>query len=458
MRPPIIIRKLQQRRCREGGVTIVLVALSMVAILSVAALSIDLVTLYLAREEAQSSANAAALAAVRVLSLSGVTGDTSNVQGSLPRAPWPAACDLASRTAQAVANQNVVGNTVPTSVSVTFVYNGVAGDCAAPSASFAINPQVQVKVVRQNLPNFFARIWNQSLSSVSATALAEAFNPSNSANVASAGVITVRPRCAKPWIVPNRDPGNAGLPFVSLSDGAIQNPGVQQSGSGVIGESFALLADCLTGNPNCRHGTGNGLIDNPPSNGQGPGTIDYVPALIGGTSAAVPSCASGSAYEEAIGGCDTSTVYDCGVVGAAQADLTFNPGKTSGPTVDATQCLINQSVGQDVLDTSVFPFRIQAGAGNPVLNNAFVTSSQSIVTVPIYDDKQGTANPVPFTVDQPAITVVGFLQVFVNGVDTTTGKVSVTVLNVAGCSNTATTSSPSVAGISPIPTRLVRSD
>jgi hypothetical protein len=46
---------------------------------------------------------------------------------------------------------------------------------------------------------------------------------------------------------------------------------------------------------------------------------------------------------------------------------------------------------------------------------------------------------VPFTADQPPVTIVGFLQVFINGVDTTSGKINVTVLHVAGCSNTATT-------------------
>ena len=101
-----------------------------------------------------------------------------------------------------------------------------------------------------------------------------------------------------------------------------------------------------------------------------------------------------------------------------------------------------------MLNSAVFPFQIQAGAGNPVIINAPITSSNSIVTVPIYDDTQGTANPVPFTVDQPAITIVGFLQVFINGVDAS-GNVNVTVLNVAGCSNTATASTPTVSGTFP---------
>ena len=259
--------------------------------------------------------------------------------------------------------------------------------------------------------------------------------------------------------MPNHDPNNSA-PFVGLTDRSVQNPGIQLdpgTGTGaVIGEKFAFLADCLTGNPNCRHGTGFGLIDNPPSyNRQGLGTLDYVPALIGGTAGAVPACATGSNYQEAIAGCDQSTVYACGIIGGgAQADLTFNPGKATGDTATATQCLIQQGAGQDVLDSTVFPFRIQAGLGNPVITNALITSSNSIVTVPIYDDTQGTANPVPFTVDQPPVTIVGFLQVFINGLDAS-GNINVTVLNVAGCSNTATASTPTASGSSPVPIRLI---
>jgi hypothetical protein len=145
-------------------------------------------------------------------------------------------------------------------------------------------------------------------------------------------------------------------------------------------------------------------------------------------------------------------VYACGIIGGgAQADLTFNPGKPNGDTATATQCLIHQAAGQDVLDSTVFPFRIQAGLGNPVITNALITSSNSIVTVPIYDD----VSAGKLTVDQPAVTIVGFLQVFINGVDMTSSNVNVTVLNVAGCSNTATASTPTVSGTSPVPIRLI---
>jgi Flp pilus assembly protein TadG len=430
----------------------VLVALAMVAIIAMAALSIDVVTLYLAKEEAQRSADTAALGAARVLSLSGVTGDPQNATSH-----WPAACTAATQVAQALANQNAVSNAAATTVNVNFLSNGTdMANCTFTGANaFGVNPQVKVQVIRSALPTFFSRIWSRNTNSVSATATAEAFNSSGSGTFAPNGIVPVNPRCVKPWFIPNRDPGNGGNTFVNLSDGSITNPGIQVNGAGtgVIGENFAFVSDCRTGNPNCKSGSGN-LIDNPPSsNGQGPGTLDYVPALLGVTDAvAVPGCATGSDYQGAIAGCDQSTVYACGIIGGgAQVDLTFNPGKSSGDTATATQCLIHQGTGQDVLDTTVFPFRIQSGLGNPVITNALITSSNSIVTVPIYDD----VSAGNFLVNQPPVNIVGFLQVFINGVDTSSGNVNVTVLNVAGCSNTATASTPTVSGSSPVPIRLI---
>src|SRR5260370_2292426 len=175
MKPPAISRSARARstRARERGVTMILVAVAMVAIIAMAALSIDVTTLYLVREEAQRSADAAALAAARVLSLSGVTGDPDNVRGSLPSSPWPAACSAATQVAQAVANQNAVGGTVANTVTVTFLYNGATTDCTSTTGGFAINPQVQVKVIRQGLPTFFSRIWSRGANIVSATATAE---------------------------------------------------------------------------------------------------------------------------------------------------------------------------------------------------------------------------------------------------------------------------------------------
>jgi hypothetical protein len=79
--------------------------------------------------------------------------------------------------------------------------------------------------------------------------------------------------------------------------------------------------------------------------------------------------------------------------------------------------------------------------------NAIISSSSSIVTVPICDDTQA---PVQFqtNVNQAPVTIVGFLQIFINSVDANDNP-NVTVLNVAGCSNTTISSTPTISGSSP---------
>jgi hypothetical protein len=74
------------------------------------------------------------------------------------------------------------------------------------------------------------------------------------------------------------------------------------------------------------------------------------------------------------------------------------------------------------------------------------------VSVPIFDQ---VSNLFTTAVPNPnAVTIVGFLQVFINGVDQY-GNADVVVLNIAGCSNTATASTPTVTGSSPVPIRLI---
>src|ERR1700737_5455348 len=97
MKPLAIRRAPQLRPARPGerGVTMVLMAIAMVAILAMAALSIDVVTLYLANTEAQRSADTAALAAARVLSITGMTGDPAHSAAGGIANPWQQPCALA---------------------------------------------------------------------------------------------------------------------------------------------------------------------------------------------------------------------------------------------------------------------------------------------------------------------------------------------------------------------------
>lgn len=455
----------------------ILVALAMVAIIAMAALSIDVITLYLAREEAQRSADAAALAAARVISISGMTGDPANSSSS-----WQAICNgstsPASQAATAVATQSAVGGTVA-SVNVTYSAGGVSSsDCAAVGGPFGVNPLVTVQVQRSSLPTFFSRIWGNTGNSVSATATAEAFNPSASdvnTNGGATGTVTpVQPSCVKPWMVPNQNPnsttctggtGGSCPLFVSLADGTIQNTGIQPiSPTGVIGETFTLFADCVSGATCTLVGTGTAAQPHANAAGEAPPNLEYLPGSVLAPSVAVPSCAASGTggnpeYEPAVAGCDQSTIYQCGVLSSSASpansiDLAENPGGTTGDTATGVACLINQSSqgslsGQDTMITTIYPYQITAGTANAnvALRGDVVTSSNSIMSLPIYDSST-TISPTGTT----NVTIIGFLQVFVNQV-TADGSLSVTVLNVAGCGNNAP--NRAVAGTSPVPIRLV---
>ena len=485
-------------RRSERGITMVLVALAMVAIIAMAALSIDVVTLYLAREEAQKSADDAALAAARVISISGITGTANPDTDS---SYWQQICggssSAATQTAQAVATQNAVGSSVPATVNVTYSAGGSTNtDCHTLPAAFGVNPMVTVQVQQTGLPTFFSRIWGRSGNTVSATATAEAFNPSNSAtggNVSGRAITPVQPSCVKPWVVPNLDPLNPGRsggtycyppggrgapgacqPFVRTADGSIQNPGISLDGTGnngVIGENFWLVADCHHSGSSCNLRAppqpnyvqnGSPYVENVPN-------LLYVPGQVGTPVTAIPPCTLGDPYEEAIEGCDSPANYSCGVQNSSSsvADLRRNPAR-SGATSNGVQCLIqqlnlndlNNSSGQDYLagngfQLNSYPYQITAGTHSALgskagLSGIGVSSSPSIVSLPIYDNTAKTITSNTTT----DVTFVGFLQVFINAADQN-GNVNVTVLNVAGCGKGNPLPNNSVTGTSPVPIRLV---
>ncbi len=469
----------------------IFVAICMVAIVAMAALSIDVVTLYLARMEAQRTADAAALAAARVISLSGITGDPSNNSGY-----WSQICGgstgAATLAAQAAATQTV-DNVAPT-VTVTYSAGGTSNaSCVGLPAAFGVNPMVTVQVTRNNLPTFFSHMWGNTGSTTTATATAEAFNPSNSGNVGNSGqpelITPVWPRCVKPWMVPNLDPLNPGpvggkycsqgtppgacQPFVSTASGQIQNPGISLNGSstsGVIGETFWLSPDCPNHGSSCSppRTTPPGANYIPPGFAtgyyEGSPNLLYVPGQAINSSVAVPNAGSGDLYEEAIAGCDQTTVYQCGSASSSLSnpnlvDLSENPVSTSD-TTNAVLALIRQGAagnsidGQDYINDQSYPFQLLAGTSNLMLSGSLasgspITSSSSIVTVPVYD----SGNTINSSGTSP-VTIVGFLQVFINYVDSY-GNVQVTVLNVSGCGNGTNTPGTAVAGSSPVPIRLI---
>jgi len=443
----------------ERGVTLLLVAVAMFTILAMAALAIDVVTLYVGRAEAQTAADAAAMAGAKSLVAGGVTADPNNNSGV-----WQVACLQATDQATAAAQQNPIGGVVAGTIIVTFPNAPNPTSCNGTNAVFGINPQVQVRVERNDFPTFFARIWRRGLNTVSATATAEAFNPSNSASASADGnTVGISPKCVKPWLIPNKDPADltGATPLIDPTTGALL--------PNAIGERFLLRSDCRTGRPNCQGGN---LNRNPPQpTGPQPPSplnqLDYVPASVQSSPVShLPSCAGGSDFEQAIEGCDTTT-YSCGLAAppapVPTADLTLNRGTINTNVREGVQCLImnGNNNGPDTLASTTPPWRFQVGPSNPlagvngIVTNDELTSSNSVVTVPVYD---GAVLP---NTPSPQVNIVGFVQLFINDLSPagtgSTGRVDVTILNISGCvRNPGTTAPVSGGGISAVPVRLMK--
>src|SRR6478672_3382016 len=202
------------RRSGERGQTIILVAVSLVTLLAMAALAIDVVTLYVARSEMQRAADAAALAGAKAFVDSGITSLATTDPN------YAGVQNLAQVMANAAINsivpQNRIAGTAPVLVGAP------AFDFTRPG-----NPQVTVTLQRTDLPTYFARIWGSRLATVTASAVAEAYNPGG---VLAAGYAPIAPKCVKPLLVANRDPAS-GKTFVDPTFG---NP----VATNVIGEGI----------------------------------------------------------------------------------------------------------------------------------------------------------------------------------------------------------------------------
>src|SRR5215510_578516 len=94
--------RIRHRRT-ERGQTMIFVAISIVSLLAMAALAVDIVTLYLARSEIQRAADAAALAAAKAIADSGVT----SLQAGDPR------LSAAQTLAQNMANASITAIIAP---------------------------------------------------------------------------------------------------------------------------------------------------------------------------------------------------------------------------------------------------------------------------------------------------------------------------------------------------------
>jgi hypothetical protein len=402
---------------------------------AMAALSIDVVTLYTARSEAQLAADSAALAAARVLSNSGATSDTT---GATMANAW----NLAQAVAIQVAEQNEVGGRNLTAAEVTLP--------PAPGGTNT-NPTVTVRVQRTDLPTFFARIWGSREITVGASATAEAYNPSGAAALDLDPPPQVAPTCVKPWLLPNIDPtGASTAPIFDPATGAM-SPGMFGQGwpsaTNVKGLYALCGGDCSSG------------ISAPAPGGYYPGAIGAGALHFPAPTQALPACSAGfNSYQLAVAGCVPRPIR-CGAAATINIDVNTyppTPGRDAD-TAQAARCLIHDTGAagdSDSIDGAAVPsppFQFLAGNENPVANavGKDVLVSNSIVTIPVVNTTTSApTNPV---------TVIGFLQVFLNptGAAMPGPQIPVKIINLAGCGTGATGQPILGNGASPVAVRLI---
>ncbi len=400
---------------------------------AMAALSIDVVTLYTARSEAQLAADSAALAGARVLASSGMTSRPADATLATN------AEALASSVALQVAQTNEVGGKNPAASDVTVSFSNPG------SGTSGTNPLVTVRVQRTDLPTFFARIWGSKQLAVAASATAEAYNPSG---VNTAGKSPVAPTCVKPWLLPNIDPSTPTSTIFDPGTGAITN-------TLLLGWTYNTPTTPTPMSLLCTGGDCTG----PP----GPPTAwKYYPGDDATTfphpTRSLPSCnpALTTTYQESIAGC-IETPISCNR--RANIDTSpYGPARNT-ETADAVNCLTHATANPldadqvDVTATPSPPFQFLSGAKNPIAgaSGKDVMVSSSLVTVPVFD----TASFLP---PSNTVTIIGFVQLFLNpdGAQTAaTGNVNATIINMAGCGTGATGKQILGNGASPVAVRLI---
>ncbi len=401
---------------------------------AMAALSIDVATIYTARSEAQLAADGAALAAARVLANSGATSDPNSLTDGLMANAWT----LAQAVALQVAEQNQVGGAKLTAAQVTLTDPG----------GTSTNPTVKISVQVANLPTFFARILGTRFITVAASATAEAYNPSG-AYALTGTTIPVAPICVKPWLLPNMDPRDltGATNIFSATSGAITAP------SGLLGWT---TPPAPPPNPPTRFelACANGNCSTLPP----PKVWQYYPgdpASFPPPTSALPACVPvlTTAYEQSVAGCIQTPI-------ACNSNVnidTSNYGNVRNlETRNAVNCLTHGATGKgdqvDVADAPSPPFQFLGGDSNPIpgLAGSDVMVSDSLVTVPVFDSSGGAT---------PTVTVVGFVQLFLSPQGTAvpmSGHMRTTVINLAGCGTGSIGQQPILGnGASPVAVRLI---
>ncbi|MBI3670390.1 MAG: hypothetical protein HY237_11490 [Acidobacteria bacterium] len=404
--------KVSKKRELQRGMSLVMVAAGLVVLLGMGVLSIDLISLYVARNEAQRAADAGGLAGAKVFVDSGCVNGGAGACTSFQA--------LATSRARVVAGQNNIAGLAISSLNANCV------TATFPSSS-AGNPLISVTVQRTTacdsvnpIPTFFAKIFGVTAGNVSAVATAEAYNPSGSATGPTLCI-----GCLKPMFMANCDhehttPQNpvcdgkkAGY-IVDPSTGAVLSPGTYPAG--IIGQEVTFHSN---GHPDPWH-----LVDL-------------------GCGANATTC---------ITQCPATT-STCG------SQVTVRDPKASTPEPDAAvNSLIHatrngNNNGQDTINTTTGPpFRMTGGSNNPnpALRGQTITTSDSLVTVALYQGFDAAPGNT--------LQIVGYMQMFIKSVDAQY-SITAVITGVTGCGNrTGTCGTNTVPGgsASLFPIRLVR--
>ena len=438
-------RKISGRK-NQQGVIITLVAVFMLFVIgAMAALSIDEVTLYTARSEAQLAADAAALAGARVLANSGMTSASSAAVGDN-------AVTLALAVATQVAASSMVGGrNLNPGASPCVAGQEICVNIPETGVDFVANPHVTVQVQRADLPTFFARIWGTTQVKVAASATAEAYNPSSLAGTAGGPGLPIAPACVKPWLLPNISPTTTGGQIFTAATGAISDTTLLGWATPAAGGTGRLRTKCST--TSAPPGTADCLA----ASANAPTVWQYYPGTTDPTTGSFPAPSATSCT-----GCAGFTPYQLSIAGCVQTPISCNSqvnvDTNAYPTRDAeTGTAVNSLTHStaaansgDKVDTAVAtppagtePFQFLAGAENPiVLSGAMaertdVMLSDSLVTVPVIDTTPATWPPATYPNN---VQIIGFVQLFLNptGVQApASGHIHTQVINLVGCGDGA---------------------
>jgi Flp pilus assembly protein TadG len=480
----------------ERGLSLILVAFGLIFLLAMAGLAVDLATLYVARNEEQRAADAAALAGASQFVSNSVTSGLITAQAAGP---------MAEAQAVTVGNQNLVLGQSP-----NLSTNNFNSTCPAPSNvsggcldfSYSNDPQITVTVV-QNVPTYFMKVFGIQSVPVSVTATAEAYTPSGSGPDTAVN-------CVKPWLLPNCDlnypdtTASANTPIsgvdnpncpVTTTQGSQTTNVLNSAGGQEYYEYFVVPSASGNANTILHPGVttsgaiGELLTVKPGTPGDAETPSKFWPVFLPTNGSFVcPACASN---DQATSGTNSAALYRENIECCSQQTISCGNntlvtpinGDKVGATGAGVECLINetnQGTGQDCISidsnastvcpysgvtySQSTPFTIWAGTDNTynVAPGTVIQNSNSIVTIPIYDGQalcpggSSAATCAPQDVD-----VVGWLQLFVQRVSKSDQEtVYAFVMNISGCGDSGSNESGSGSVIpvhtgSPIPVRLI---